>query len=370
MKKIFTVLTLGLVVMLVACNREVVFESVTIDGFTVEIETVIELSSTVFTPQGVAVENEYLTAPEVAELLANLEIELSEVERKEEEFIFVLVLAGDETVEIEELVIVGDGVATFEKLTFDYAGEFVYELILDGELIQVFTVMVTEQEETKTLLADVNVSELVVMVVYGVNISEKIQGVNQLAWAEQIALAYEYGYEYIATEDGEYERVAIYVPVPEIEEDSAVVDDTTASNNSSSNNNNSGNQSSNNTTNNTNNSTNNQNNNNQTNDSNSSQETGSAPVLGVCDNDAPSNETCIINALVAHGNSMGAVRDTVTRPPYIGYLLAFQSSMLGTGTNGFVIGEVRRRMNSQVDTVFNVRWENLSNGNFNIWLYR
>jgi len=74
-------------------------------------------------------------------------------------------------------------------------------------------VTVTENLETESLEVRVGkTNHLVFENIFTYNISETVRIIITEQWEIRVAQAYEEGYEYVENEDGEYERVAIYVP--------------------------------------------------------------------------------------------------------------------------------------------------------------
>ena len=237
MKKLFTLLMLGLVILLSACNREMVFEPVTIDGFTVGIENTIFPFS---------VDDEILSVDEILDQLAELDIELSVVNEKE--FIFSLMtLQDDVIVEVDKLTVSAYEKAIFEPITFYEIGIFVYEIMLNGEVVETVTVKITADEESEILVADVSMMDFVFNNIIKIDVTEYLQPIENLI-----------------IEDESYEELA---------DDESEADDSTENNApTTSTNNNSTNQNNNNDTtgnNNNNNSGSTQNNNPPTGDNNS-----------------------------------------------------------------------------------------------------
>ena len=377
MKKLFALLALGLVVLLAACNNETTFEPVTIDGFAVRIETRIEVYSAVIDRQGNITEDEYLNGDEVAELLADLEIELPVVDA--EEFTFVLTTTLDnEVVEIEQLQINGDKVTAFESITFDGIGIFTYELVLDGEVVETITVTITADEEVGMLVADVDVAEFVFINLIEVDVTEEVQAAILAEWNEWVAQAYEDGYEYLVNENGEYVRVVIYVPTPNEVEENTNAENTTETttnnntnnqetiNNNSTSDNNQNNQSSN-TTENTNQNQNNQNN--QTNNDTSTNNNNSNNENNTTTNTPPPPPACApidIAAMRRHGEANGLIHNSNLPSNGTGHVLAFQSA---NGTCDSFDTVAFHLSLLAAGREFYIRLESVG-GNFNVWLYR
>ena len=240
MKSLVMALLMTTILTLVACSSgDRVFEPVTVGGFTVRVETVTELTSAVVTEQGVVI-GDVINGDDVIAVLTDLEIDVPVVIN--DGILTFVLINGDHYVSV--VTINGDGAAVFSDLTFDEAGEFVYEVVLNDEVVETITVIVTESDEYYVLVVDVSVSEFVLTNTLEFDLTKEIQVAFEMAWTDRVALAYADGYEYLTNEDGEYERVAIYVPVVEEEVEAleiVTVANANAGNNTNTNSNNSNN---------------------------------------------------------------------------------------------------------------------------------
>lgn len=236
-------------VFLSACNQNepIVFESVTVPGFEIEVETLLELQSAAFTLQGNLVEDEYLTGDDLNELLEQLELEIPDVPAFEFEFTIELISyefeheVDDETemalpsLSMDVITVADNEIASFPYIIFENAGVFTYRinqhtasdndddkldnwLLTDASVYIVVTV--SEDVETESLVAGVEQEiDIIFVNIFEYDISEEVRLVVEKRWEVHVAEAYEAGYEYVLNDDGEYERVAIYVPEPESELD-------------------------------------------------------------------------------------------------------------------------------------------------------
>jgi len=231
-------------------EEEIVFEPVTILGIEISVETVLEVQSAMFDLQGGLIEETYLVDGELVTLLEELEIDVPIIPNKEFTFMIELILydfyheieeSDDETdvilptVSSDLIVVANNEIARFPSITFEDAGLFTYRIFqidnndeLEGEELNdswllsdasvYMIVRISEDLETESLVAEVEKENDDVFVnTFEYDISEEIQIVIQQRWEAHVAQAYEDGYEYILNDDGEYERVAIYVPAPEPE---------------------------------------------------------------------------------------------------------------------------------------------------------
>ena len=237
MKKLMIINVLVLTVaILTGCRRVVTidFEPVIVDVLRdIEVVNTMILHSNAYTLQGVIIEDEYLEEDELLALLAELDIKFPELPELELELEFELTDADFES-EIEETEDGSDlSIGTLEQeiwepyiFNFEHAGIYTITItqiipdeldeewqIDDSEITLVVTV--TEDTENEKLVATVAAKNgLVFENVFVYDISRPIRRTLRRNWEERVALAYDEGYEYVQNEDGEYERVAIYVPAP------------------------------------------------------------------------------------------------------------------------------------------------------------
>lgn len=226
---------------LTACNRRadpIAFAPVTIQGFEIEIETSLNLQSDRFSLQGHLIEDDPLAEEALLPLLEELEIDLPDIPTIE--FIFELELlsyefyheASDDDIyprlpplpTNSRTQIAHDGIVTLSPITFEHAGIFTYRISqineadhhwqLSNAYVEVI-VTISEHLESERLEATImKKNEPVFINIFEYDISEAVRTVIQDRWEAHVAQAYEDGYEYIKNEDGEYERVAKYVPQP------------------------------------------------------------------------------------------------------------------------------------------------------------
>jgi len=232
--------TLFLVVVLTACGSEpepIEFSSVTIPGFEVEIQTSLTLRSDNFDLQGHLIEDEPIGDEDLLALLEDLEIDIPVI--PESEFKFELELISyvfyhEESDEIQEypralplpnqtqIQTVDNDSIIFPRITFEDAGVFTYRISQINEAQENWylatnyvdlVVTITENLETESLEATiVKRDEPIFINIFEYDISETVQIIIQERWEIRVAEAYHKGYEYVKNEDGEYERVAIYIP--------------------------------------------------------------------------------------------------------------------------------------------------------------
>ena len=214
----------------------VVFESVTIPGFEIEVETLLSLKSNAFDLQGNLLADEQLVDENVIQLLEALKIDIPEI--IETAFIFSIELISYEFTHETNLEntsitlplpsnslakISTDEMIDFSAITFDHSGIFTYQISQLTEVdsdewnlsaINMYVIVnIEENLETETLEATVvKESDLVFVNTFEYDISETIRTVTREQWETRVAQAYEAGYEYVKNDAGEYERVAIYAP--------------------------------------------------------------------------------------------------------------------------------------------------------------
>jgi len=212
-KRMFLPLLVALI--LIGCSsEEVVFEPVTVSGFEVEMQLELSLSSAPFDQQGNQVWGEDLEGEALADLLEELGIDVSEASEGEFVLRIELLSYALEAEEIDELELTfltpavdylffntGETVASFEDMTFNVAGVFVYEITqvasLDEEEIEndgwllddanvLMTITVTEDLETEHLIAEVEQEgDLLFINVLAYDVSEAIQEALMERWEEQ-----------------------------------------------------------------------------------------------------------------------------------------------------------------------------------------
>lgn len=187
---------------LTACNTAINFEPVTIDGFTVNVENEAILTTNTFEitndadfdtithetdidefVDGVEFKTEVaetLTNVEVIELLTELGIELPEMPTFESiEVTLSLVDVdfyhdGDFTFEFDTVTVNIEEAYTFENITFENAGTFVFE-ITDGEIVHTVIVTVTENIEYEILEANVEHDYLLFVNELTIDLSEYVE---------------------------------------------------------------------------------------------------------------------------------------------------------------------------------------------------
>jgi len=216
-------LPLLLALILIGCSsEEVVFEPVTVSGFEVEVQLELSLSSAPFDQQGNQVWGEDLEGEALADLLEELDIDVSEA--LEGEFILRIellsyALEAEETDELELTFLTpavdylflnaGETVASFEDITFNVAGVFVYEITqiaemeeselgetddedeeLNGEWLLddasvLITITVIEDLETEHLIAEVEQEgDFLFINVLAYDVSEMVQEALMERWEE------------------------------------------------------------------------------------------------------------------------------------------------------------------------------------------
>lgn len=308
-----------------------------------------------------------------------------------------------------------------ENETTEYDNEFGW--ILDNNVFYI-TITITENETLEILEAVIDTQNIKFVNTYIPNVTYEVETLIAYIWENMVTLAYNEGYEHVLNDENTYERVAIYIPEPE--ENNVVADNndaitagnnnstannnnatagnnnnsgannnaTTSNNNNSNTNNNATTSNNNNSTANNNTTTSNNNNNsaannnatagnNNNNNSANNNTTNTPPPANPTPTPAPPpecrpidnvNQNNIVNTLETHGRGLGATLNTRLNSSNSGFELAFQSVNFSCDwiTNQKVIDEIQFRMSRQLssDHEFRIRWENTTNGNFNIWLYR
>ena len=141
----------------------------------------------------------------------------------------------------------------------------------------------------------------------------------EIKWMEMVELAYLEGYEYVLNDDDEYERVAIYIPVEDVDTNSPETNSTTnettdAGDTNNQTNNNSGDSTNNNTTNNTT-STNNQTNNNSSTNNNSTNTNTNNQTNNNTTTNNTSNNPPATGGNTSSGSGSGSGNNTGNTPP-------------------------------------------------------